>query len=163
MSEILVNPRFSPGFVARAARFRVQWCFRTEGRGVVLDRRDLARRSTERQRRRRGAPERASAARRASRCEKTPLGMVHRRPQQKAGEKCGLSSSQNRMPNRPFLMAVHLCGAKSEEYRCGANRASIVKPERVLCAGNRSKHCVQPGPFASRSPVLTSSSGSAGS
>jgi len=29
--------------------------------------------------------------RRAPRSEKTPLGMVHRRPQQKAGEKCGLA------------------------------------------------------------------------
>jgi hypothetical protein len=28
--------------------------------------------------------------RRAARCEKTPLGAVHRRPQQEAGEKCGL-------------------------------------------------------------------------
>ena len=29
--------RFSPAFVARAARCRAQWVFRSEGRGVVLD------------------------------------------------------------------------------------------------------------------------------
>ncbi len=37
----------------------------------------------------RGA-ERVLAVRRAPRGEKTPLGAVHRRPQQKAGEICGL-------------------------------------------------------------------------
>jgi len=37
----------------------------------------------------RGA-ERVLAVRRAPRGEKTPLGVVHRRPQQKAGEKYGL-------------------------------------------------------------------------
>jgi hypothetical protein len=31
-----------------------------------------------------------STVRRASRCEKTPLGMTHRWPQQEVGEKCGL-------------------------------------------------------------------------
>ncbi len=31
------SPHLSPGFVARAARCRVQWGFRPEGRGVVLD------------------------------------------------------------------------------------------------------------------------------
>ncbi len=36
------SPHFSPSFVARAARFCVQWGFRPEGRAVVLDCRDLA-------------------------------------------------------------------------------------------------------------------------
>ncbi len=31
------SPHFSPGFVSRAARRHVQWGFRSEGRGGVLD------------------------------------------------------------------------------------------------------------------------------
>jgi hypothetical protein len=35
---LVVSPHISPGSVVRAARRRAQWCFRPEGRGVVLDR-----------------------------------------------------------------------------------------------------------------------------
>ena len=57
---------FSLAFVARAARYRAQWGFDPRGAETYL------------------------TVRRASRSKKTPLGAVHRRPQQKAGEKCRL-------------------------------------------------------------------------
>ena len=51
-----------------------------------------------------------STVRRAPRSEKTPVGAVHRRPQQKAGEKCGLDT----------------------EYKPAAKRRSIQFPSGVL-------------------------------
>ena len=49
----------------------------------------------------RGA-ERVLTVRRAPRGEKTPLGAMHRRPQQKAGEICGLIDGNGLVPDQLF-------------------------------------------------------------
>jgi len=46
--------------------------------------------------------------RRALKCEKTPLGVVDRRPQREAGEKCGLDARRLRDLSRADASGAHL-------------------------------------------------------
>jgi len=73
----------------------------------------------------RGA-ERVRAVRRAPRGEKTPLGAVHRRPQQKVGEICGLVSSVDRCENlgdgRAFFVVDILAQISHDALTINDNR-----------------------------------------
>ena len=83
--------------------------------------------------------------RRARRCEKMPLGMVHRRPQQKAGEKCGLGArgvARVRLPRRGEFEGgeSHLMrdskGAFDKDSRCDSSPVfCIVAAEQATCSG----------------------------